>query len=166
MTEPSVTSEPTATPPVRTAARVLGFAGLIPFIALGIGAWIAAPTSLTAVVVVQAQYAAVILSFLGALHWGAVLTQPEGAVQRPWLLLGWGVVPALWAWRMTWASSWVYGVTGLFLGIAVAYLVDVLLRGQTRWPAWFLQLRLWLTLGALLGLGLTLARLYTLRPAG
>jgi hypothetical protein len=29
-----------------------------------------------------------------------------------------------------------------------------------------LQLRLWLTLGALLGLGLTLARLYTLKPAG
>lgn len=149
---------------LRLAARVLGYAGLIPFIALGLASWMAPTTALTAVVVVQAQYAAAVLAFLGALHWGTVLARPEGEVERPWLLLGWGVLLPLWAWRMTWASSWVYGTTGLFLGIAVAYGVDVLLRHLQRWPAWFLQLRLWLTLGALFGLGLTLTRLYLLHP--
>lgn len=147
-------------------AYALGLSGLIPFIALGLAAWIAPETSLTAVVVIQAQYAAAVLAFLGALYWGAAFVLPEGQVQRPWLLLGWGVVLPLWAWRMTWASNWVYGMTGLFIGLAVAYGVDVMLRKQLPWPAWFLQLRLWLTLGALLGLGLTLARLYTLKPAG
>lgn len=151
---------------MKSAAYALGLSGLIPFIALGLATWIAPAASLTAVVVIQAQYAAAILSFLGALYWGGLLVQPEAQAQRPWLLLGWGVVLPLWAWRMTWASNWVYGMSGLFIGLAVAYAADVSLRRLLPWPAWFLQLRLWLTLGALLGLGLTLVRLYTLKPAG
>lgn len=150
---------------MKVPAHVLGFAGLIPFLALGLAVWIAPSASLTAVVVIQAQYAAAVLAFLGALYWGAALVQPAGQVQHPWLLLGWGVVLPLWAWRMTWASSWVYGLSGLFIGLAVAYAVDVSLRRQLPWPSWYLRLRLWLTLGALLGLGLTLVRLYTLKPA-
>ena len=151
---------------MKFAAYTLGLAGLIPFLALGLASWAAPETSLTAVVVIQAQYAAAVLSFLGALHWGAALVRPEGQVQRPWLLLGWGVVLPLWAWRMTWASNWVYGMTGLFLGIAVAYAADAFLRKQHPWPTWYMPLRLWLTLGALAGLALTLTRLYTLHPAG
>jgi len=151
---------------MKLAAYTLGIAGLVPFIGLGLASWAAPATSLTAVVVIQAQYAAAVLAFLGALHWGAALVRPEAEVQNPWLLLGWGVVLPLWAWRMTWASNWVYGLSGLFLGIAIAYAADVFLRKLQPWPAWYLPLRLWLTLGALAGLGLTLARLYTLHPAG
>ncbi|MDY0331334.1 MAG: DUF3429 domain-containing protein [Thiomonas sp.] len=151
---------------MKAPAYALGLAGLIPFIALGFAAWIAPVTSLLPIVAIQAQYAAAILAFLGALYWGAALALPEAQVQRPWLLLGWGVVLPLWAWRMTWGLSVAYSMTGLFIGLAIAYAADVMLRKQLPWPSWFLPLRLWLTLGALLGLGLTLVRLYTLNPAG
>jgi hypothetical protein len=97
-------------------------------------------------------------------HSGSTTPQPSSSQGR--CACASGVVLPLWAWRMTWASNWVYGMSGLFIGLAVAYGVDVMLRKQLPWPSWFLQLRLWLTLGALLGLGLTLVRLYTLKPAG
>jgi len=69
----------------------LGLAGLIPFaagaaaVALG---WHGAGFALAA-------YAACILSFLGAVHWGLALAQPDQAAAER---LAWGVVPSLWGW--------------------------------------------------------------------
>lgn len=69
----------------------LGLAGLIPFAAGALAAalgWHWAGFALAA-------YGATILAFLGAVHWGLALAQPDqAAVER----LAWGIVPSLWAW--------------------------------------------------------------------
>jgi Protein of unknown function (DUF3429) len=80
-------------------ATVLGLAGLVPFLVLGAVVLfdpLASPQAITALI----GYSAVILSFVGAVHWGFALrssvpTLPEGAERS---LLVFGVVPALLGW--------------------------------------------------------------------
>ena len=64
-------------------------------------------------------YAAVILGFLGGIHWGQAFRQDD----PPTLWLGWGVVPSLVAWLAVMmppsAGLVIHGVM-----LAVCYLVD------------------------------------------
>jgi Protein of unknown function (DUF3429) len=138
---------------MKHAAFTLGFLGLVPFVGLGILA-VASPTYASAAAGLQKDYAAAILAFLGAMHWGAALVG-QLAPRRAWVALGWGVVPALIAWSvtglpMTQALSW------LALGIALAFTADWMLMRWYTWPSWYLPMRMALTVGAILGIGLTL----------
>ncbi|MFP1683477.1 DUF3429 domain-containing protein [Alloalcanivorax sp. C16-1] len=76
------------------AARVMGVAGLIPFYTFALLAWHDGLRigALTAVV----SYAAVILSFLGAVHWGRALARLDSRNHIGTLVFG--VVPALLGW--------------------------------------------------------------------
>jgi hypothetical protein len=76
----------------------LGYAGLLPFlvgVALLVGGRDAASMALAADLV--RYYAAVIASFLGAVHWG-VMTDARDSRRRA--RLRWGVTPALIAWLL------------------------------------------------------------------
>jgi Protein of unknown function (DUF3429) len=72
----------------------LGYGGLLPFALLTAALWLLDPgqrlhaLALTGLL----AYGAVILSFLGAVHWGFVLSRPTA---RAPMLLALGVVPAL-----------------------------------------------------------------------
>ncbi len=78
-------------------ATLLGLAGLLPFLACGFGAvWILQPVNATRMLAGLVTYGAVILSFLGAVHWGAVLEDEVGLADRPRLALG--ILPALIGW--------------------------------------------------------------------
>ena len=74
-------------------ALLLGAAGLIPFAVLGLLAVAQGGDRAAAALV---AYAAVILSFLGAVHWGFALQEPSGRGERARLLLG--VLPSLAGW--------------------------------------------------------------------
>lgn len=75
-------------------ARWLGYGGLLPFVLGAALVWLVHDEVLANVTLGIAAYAGVIVSFVGALHWGLAmrLASPPGA------LLAWGVVPALVAW--------------------------------------------------------------------
>ena len=78
-------------------ATLLGLGGLVPFIACGFGAvWITEPVNAARLLAGLITYAAVILSFLGAVHWGLALAEETGLADRPRLVLG--VLPALIGW--------------------------------------------------------------------
>ena len=78
-------------------ATLLGLGGLIPFLACGFGAvWLLQPVNAARLLAGLITYGAVILSFLGAVHWGAVLEDEVGLADRPRLVLG--VLPALIGW--------------------------------------------------------------------
>lgn len=97
----------------------LGYGGLVPFIAAtaALAIWPGNAFAATALV----GYAAVILAFLGAVHWGRVLAHPERADARR--LLQWGVIPALLAWVALLAPPPV--ALGLQLGlVALVHVVD------------------------------------------
>ena len=84
---------PTASPP--TWARMLGFAGLLPFIAGALVLWaVRDPSTAAHAAIALAAYAATIAAFLGGVHWGPAL-RAGGLAPAPLL---WGVVPQLAGW--------------------------------------------------------------------
>ena len=76
-------------------ARRLGTAGLLPFAAGALLVWLVRDQEAHGFVAqALSVYAALIVSFLGGIHWGLAFRHAE----PPMPLLLWGVVPALVAW--------------------------------------------------------------------
>ena len=108
-------------PPLTDTARLLGTLGLLPFV---LGAltvwWLGLDTDLHQFVArALATYAAVILSFLGGIHWGLALRHSA----PPASLLVWGVVPSLVGWLAVLMSPDA-GLVLLGVMLAVCYGVD------------------------------------------
>jgi hypothetical protein len=121
----------------------LGTTGVLPFLFLSVMAWLPTPW-LPAVQFALLAYGAVILTFVGALHWGVAMAASDlQQTQRNWLF-AWSVVPALVAWTsMLLPYAWGIGV--LLIGFWVQYVQDRRLVGRAGLPAWYLPLRLGLT---------------------
>jgi hypothetical protein len=125
------------------AARLLGFSGLIPFVAAAAGALIADSAlqdmSLRALV----AYGAVILSFLGGVRWGLAIAQTDAtALWKPLVI---SVLPSL----LGWAALLLPTGTGLLIlatGLATMLIADARLPEA---PQWYRSLRIPLSLGAI-----------------
>ncbi len=104
-------------PPPR--ALVLGYAGLVPFVLGALLVWLVHDELRPEVMRGLAAYAAVVVSFLGGIHWGLAMR----ARQSPSVLLGWGVVPSLVAWPAVWMPP---GAGLVLLGamLVACYAVD------------------------------------------
>jgi hypothetical protein len=127
-------------PGVPAPAAILGLAGLIPFAAAAALGLQPGPTGERAGVALLA-YGAVILSFLGGIHWGLALTRPAGP---DWRGLGIGVLPSL----AGWAGLLAGGTAGLLLilaGFLALLPVDLALARSRTAPPWFARLRTVLT---------------------
>ncbi|MCM5571387.1 DUF3429 domain-containing protein [Burkholderiaceae bacterium FT117] len=129
---------------LRTWAWRLGLGGLAPFVALALASWLTGADLGSRLVAAQLGYGAVILSFIGALHWGAVLAAPAVAPRAATIALGWSVVPALVGWvALLVGPGWgLQLLTGAFV---VALAVDWMLYRQYEFAGWFLGLRALLT---------------------
>ena len=77
-----------------SVGRLLGYLGLIPFVALAVLSFLLGPVHQAAIAFALLAYGATIASFLGAIHWGLAMPDPDGAKSQ----LAWGVVPSLLAW--------------------------------------------------------------------
>ena len=75
-------------------ARRLSWAGLAPFVAGALLVWLVHDEAHPYVTLALSSYAAVVISWLGAIHWGLATRRAE----PPAAWLGWGVVPPLVAW--------------------------------------------------------------------
>ena len=86
-----------ATPgPLPPGLVALGYAGVLPFVACVLAVALLEGEGRAFAVRALVAYGAVILSFLGAVHWGLLLRQP-GAAARVRLAIG-GVLPSLAGW--------------------------------------------------------------------
>ena len=145
-------SDPPFTP-VKTVliARVLGYAGALPFLC---GA-IAASQQVSVLGVTPAylllSYGAVILSFLGGLHWGRVITSPNanGRFDSTWLI--WSVCPSLLGWVALLLPIKV-GAVVLSLCFLAALQIDQTMFREKIWPVWMRSLRVHLSLIAVASL--------------
>lgn len=139
-------------PATQRFAWILGLAGLLPFLAHALFSWLSPPAELGGVLRSQAHYAASVLTFLGALHWGVTLASPSIVDGRAVIRLLWSVLPSIFAWIVT-----LYPVDMalplLFGALAVALVVDLLLYRDTPVPRWFTTLRAVLSAGALAAVG-------------
>lgn len=120
--------------PLNPVALRLGYAGLAPFIVGALLVWVVRADAHFYVTDGLSRYAAVIASFLGAIHWGLGFRQ---TVPSPAPFI-WGVVPALIAWVACIMPPYAGLVVHGFLFIA-CYLVD-----RRTYPA--LGAAAWLTL--------------------
>lgn len=100
-------------------ALKLGYAGLVPFLAGAALVWLVRADVHAYVALALSAYAALILSFLGGIHWGLAMLRPP-AQAAAWV---WGVVPSLVAWPAA-VMPPDAGLVILGLMLVVCYLVD------------------------------------------
>lgn len=128
-------------------ARLLGYAGLLPFLAGAVAAYLGGVTHALLAQQVLLAYAAVILSFVGALHWSRVLLDGASQQSGTVVALTVSVIPAVVAWlALLLPPAWGLPLTATAL--LALYLYD---RSAWAGNGWFLRLRRDLTLGAILG---------------
>jgi hypothetical protein len=128
-----------------TPAWVFGLAGLIPFVGLAVIMAVGPAHWYAASQVLLTQYGALILSFVGALHWGyAVQQEVKGA--EAWLRFGYSVVPALVAW-LALQFPLGMGMQIIAMSLIVCLVVDLAWLRMAVLPVWFTRLRVVLTTG-------------------
>jgi hypothetical protein len=134
------------------AATLLGNFGLLPFYALAFASWLPLGARAERLVdLALVAYAAVILSFLGAVHWGFVLSTPGLDRTGSKLALRWGVIPSLLGWLallMALAGVPMFLVAVfLIMDFAICRMMDSrLLAMYGTPPNWYLPLRTRLTI--------------------
>ena len=121
-------------------ARLLGYTGLVPFIALaGISAF--GPLGWhTQALSALVAYGALILSFLGGITWGMAVRESQ-ADQRLYLL---SMIPFFMAWGAVLLPIWA-GVWVLVIAFLVALGNDYTVSRLSSTPAWFFTMRSVLT---------------------
>jgi hypothetical protein len=139
------------------AALALGLGGLIPFFVTALSQWSDIP-QLGAEAGFRAgiTYAAVIVSFLGGIRWGATMQSPSNRHQSA--ELAGSVVASLVGWASLLLSP-LLGLCLLVAGFLLQALWDILSVEKNRLPPWFGKLRMVLTVGAVLALSSMLVKL-------
>lgn len=118
----------------------LGYGGLLPFLTL-------TPASLldTQHVALWSSalyaYGAIILGFVGALHWGLAMSLPALTERERTARYAWSIVPALIAWPALLLTP-AYAAPLLVFGFVAHYLQDRRLARLALLPGWYLPLRL------------------------
>lgn len=141
---------------VSKTAALLTAGGIIPFVALskpaqsllvdtnsiinasGVQVWMGRKTFNSKEM--QVTYGAVILSFVGAPHWGMAMSQLT--VNRRWnaARLVWGVIPSLIAWPCA-SMPTPKSQNTLSVGLALAFAMDVFFSAKGLTPRGYLLLR-------------------------
>ncbi len=129
---------------------LLGYSGLIPFFFFGAIAWVLEPPWQAFALHALGAYAVVILSFLGAVHWGLYLADRRHRV------LGasgpvWAVIPAVAAW-LAWLLPLTPALVIFALLFPLVFAVDRVSLDARRLPPGYIKLRGYLTVGALITL--------------
>lgn len=145
-------------PLTRAVSRVavgLGALAVLPFAAGAALVWVGDAALRGDLAFALSAYAAVVISFIGAIHWGLAFAR-AGSQSGAFV---WGVVPSL----VAWAALLVPPRFGLVVEAAAligCYVVDRVTYPRHGVAAW-LPLRRWLTVFATLACALGAARCWT-----
>jgi hypothetical protein len=145
--------------PLPPAVAWLGYAGALPFVGTALAPWVD-PARAMLWEYALLTYGAVIVSFVGALHWGVAMSAARSGdgLDRRWsALYAWSVVPALLGWIALLSHAFLARGTGwavalLVLAFVAHYVLDTRLPRLVTLPSWYLPLRLQLTTLACLSL--------------
>ncbi len=133
-------------------ASLLGLGGLIPFMGLALITTSPDPMRVDFAARALTMYAASILTFVGALHWGVLLATPNHRLEkRGRLRYLWSIVPSLYAVAATMLPP-IWALPILAAGLVIAYAVDVPIYRKQGNLQWFLKLRTLLTVVAVLSI--------------
>lgn len=129
------------------ALRLLGYAGLLPFGAGAALALLGPPPWRELALPALAAYGAVILSFLGAVHWGLALRAFPDEAAAAWPRVGLGVLPALVGW-VALLLPLRFGLALLAAAVVIVASVETLAARRGLVPDAYLGIRWPLTIGA------------------
>ena len=129
-------------------ALKLGYGGLLPFVLGAALIWIVRADAHAYVTASLSAYAAVILSFLGGIHWGLGMRSLGMQLQAqkqpaPTSMFVWGVLPSLVAWVAVIMPAYA-GLVIQGVALMICYLVDRKVYPRCGASAW-LTLRFRLT---------------------
>jgi len=139
--------------PMPRSVAWLGYAGLLPFVALALACLLDA-SHRAGWQHHALNYGAVILSFVGALHWGFAISAHAMSERKRRACYAWSVMPALIAWLALMLDPFAASAM-LAAGFALHYVQDWRLVRHAGLPAWYLPLRLRLSLVAIVSLLVT-----------
>ncbi|MBO6757037.1 MAG: DUF3429 domain-containing protein [Roseibium sp.] len=127
-------------------------AGFLPFAALSLAAIIAPPDQHFQVRLALNMYGAIILSFLGGIHWGLEMGRQGTVRGAPSLSrLGASVVPALVAWGCL-AMPYDYGSAALAGAFGLMLAFDLYCARSGLVPIWYPRLRVPVSLGVMVAI--------------
>lgn len=146
---------------IPTPALWLGGTGAIPFVALSFATLLASGDLQISLANALVLYGAIILSFLGGVHWGLAMAEgngsPSPSVSPGWLALS--VTPSLLGWGAVLLPNLVASALVLSGGFVAMLIIDVRAADQLQVPAWYPKLRRPLTLTVALSLILPIVAL-------
>ena len=122
---------------------LLGYAGVIPFIFFSCCSIIEKEffNSIDSLNILR-NYAVIILTFLGAVHWGLTLNDFDESSTKFFLI--WGIIPSLLAYVTTFLDSFV-ALLGLVIGFSLCYFFDRKVFIAREANRWYVKIRLRLT---------------------
>lgn len=121
-------------------AKALGYAGLIPFVTFSIGCWIET-SYLYHTVYALITYAAIILSFMGAIHWGMAMSKTDNKQNNHFIF---SVIPALAAWFSLLIPEF-FSLIILLMGFIFLISYDLAVEKSQGFPGWYIPMRIKLT---------------------
>lgn len=133
---------------------LLGWGGVLPFAGLAIAVPFGLPSPIPQAETMLIGYGAVILSFVGGVHWGLAMQSEAGSGNggAAWQYVL-SVIPALVGWTALALETFhaLFELAAAFLALLI---IDMAWVSGRKAPAWYGSLRLQLTSAVLLCLGL------------
>ena len=128
-------------------AKLTGYGGLMPFV--GCAAIMYAGNTGASIIALFAiaVYGAVILSFVGAVHWGLTMREDRSPY---WYV--WSIIPAILGWLSIVLLDIKISLMALAVAFTLAWSVDRQASLQGLIPAWYMKMRHILTAGATISL--------------
>lgn len=140
-------------PDIPKPALILGIGSVVPFFLPALATAGGSSELLHTALQMQFGYAAVILSFLGGVHWGRALA--GGAEDLNWPRLVWSLIPALIGWGLLMLPDAKMIAVGFAVAFTLAFIIDSK-ASKTGWfPVWYGGLRKLLTTAILVSFILT-----------
>ncbi len=126
---------------------IIGLLGLLPFI-IGLLDLLINKNNLFFVVHLPKYYGSIILTFLGAIYWGAILNLAKKSYvsdRIKFFIIIWSVIPSILAITIL-AITNNFSLLLLSMGFLLCQLIDEIYNKYLSFPSWYLHLRRVLTL--------------------
>jgi hypothetical protein len=130
---------------------LFGIGGAFPFIFLSIGIWVFTYELKLIALYNLINYSVLILSFTGAVHWGAAMVRNDKGY-KPYLI---SIIPALLSWFLL--MGFIVNYLIIFIILIILYLsvffIDINAVKENYLPQWYIPMRKFITVIVLLSLG-------------
>lgn len=122
--------------------NLMAYGSLIPIVGLAAYQWSHAGAFASAVLAV---YMATVLAFIGAVHWGWAMSDPDGDFRR----FMWGCIPAILGWILACLPS-IVSLPLLMIAVVLIWYGERRFWGIDKWPNWYRAQRTQLTMATTL----------------